>query len=159
MDISHWLAQVHQGNDAARERVFQHSRALAFGWLVSWLENTHHAARLATEVARHAVDDLAEAAPSEPFEPWLARRAWQACQPGLWLRGWWWARTAKATDPLGSALSALPNAQRIPVLLRHQHGFTLAEIAFILGHKEAQVRQRIHQGRLRLWHQFTPPAP
>ncbi len=156
MDISHWLVQVHQGDDAARERVFQHSRALAFGWLVSWLENTHHAARLATGVARHAVDDLAEAALTEPFAPWLARRAWRAAQLGLWLRGWWWARTATLPDPTWQALMALPNAQRVPLMLRHVHGFSLAETAYILGWNTDRVRQHLQAGRGRLLGRARP---
>lgn len=150
MDISPWLAQLHRGDDTARERVFQHSRALAYGWLASWLENAHHAARLAARVAQAAVDDLAESGLDEPFAPWLARRAWRACQPVLWLRGWWWARTATLPDPAWQALMALPDAQRVPLILRHQHGFTVADIAYILGWKENRVRQRLNAGRARL---------
>lgn len=53
-------------------------------------------------------------------------------------------------ERVGEAISALPVAFRLPVVLKEIIGFSMTEVADILGLKEATVKTRVHRGRLRL---------
>ena len=53
-------------------------------------------------------------------------------------------------DELAGALSRLPHAQRVAVVLKDVYGFTAAEIAERLGTTEGAVKLRLHRGRRNL---------
>ncbi len=51
---------------------------------------------------------------------------------------------------LREALSALPPAQRMVIVMREMEGLSTKEVAAVTGLSEANVKQRLHRGRLRL---------
>jgi len=51
---------------------------------------------------------------------------------------------------LGRALQGLPEQQRLTILLRHQQGFSYAEIAAALGIPEGTAKTSVHRGVLEL---------
>ena len=51
---------------------------------------------------------------------------------------------------LSEALSALPERLRVPLLLHHLEGFSVAEVARITHVPEGTVKSRLHQARERL---------
>ena len=51
---------------------------------------------------------------------------------------------------LSAALSQLPHAQRVAVVLKDVYGFTTAEIAERLGTSEGAIKLRLHRGRRNL---------
>jgi RNA polymerase sigma-70 factor, ECF subfamily len=53
-------------------------------------------------------------------------------------------------DELAGALSRLPHAQRVAVVLKDVYGFTAGEIAERLGTTEGAVKLRLHRGRRNL---------
>ncbi len=53
-------------------------------------------------------------------------------------------------DELAGALSRLPHAQRVAVVLKDVYGFTSAEIGERLGTTEGAVKLRLHRGRRNL---------
>ena len=53
-------------------------------------------------------------------------------------------------EELAEALSRLPHAQRVAVVLKDVYGFSLAEIAERLGTTEGAVKLRLHRGRKNL---------
>ena len=48
---------------------------------------------------------------------------------------------------LRMALKALPEKYRMPLLLHHLEGYSLSDIAVMLGHPQALVKSRLHQAR------------
>jgi len=55
-----------------------------------------------------------------------------------------------AQESLGASLAALPEEFRLPLVLKEVIGFSLEEVAGILGLKTATVKTRVHRGRMRL---------
>jgi len=53
-------------------------------------------------------------------------------------------------DELAAALSHLPHAQRVAVVLKDVYGFTAGEIAERLGTSEGAIKLRLHRGRRNL---------
>jgi RNA polymerase sigma-70 factor (ECF subfamily) len=53
-------------------------------------------------------------------------------------------------ERVGEAITSLPVTYRLPLVLKEIIGFSVAEVAGILGIKEATVKTRIHRARLRL---------
>lgn len=53
-------------------------------------------------------------------------------------------------EELAEALSRLPHAQRVAVVLKDVYGFSLAEIAERFGTTEGAVKLRLHRGRKNL---------
>jgi RNA polymerase sigma-70 factor (ECF subfamily) len=47
---------------------------------------------------------------------------------------------------LGRALSSLPGAYRVPVILRHMEGLTYREMSRILGQPEGTLKSNVHRG-------------
>ena len=57
---------------------------------------------------------------------------------------------AEARERLESAIAGLPDEFRVPVVLKEIVGFSVREVAEILGLEEGTVRSRVHRARLRL---------
>lgn len=53
-------------------------------------------------------------------------------------------------ERVGEAIASLPVTFRLPLVLKEIIGFSVAEVAAILGIKEATVKTRIHRARLRV---------
>lgn len=53
-------------------------------------------------------------------------------------------------EHVGEAIASLPVTFRLPLVLKEIIGFSMAEVAEILGIKEATVKTRVHRARLRL---------
>ncbi|MCA8950870.1 MAG: RNA polymerase sigma factor [Planctomycetes bacterium] len=53
-------------------------------------------------------------------------------------------------EAVGAAITALPDEFRLALVLKDIVGFSVAEVAEILGIKEATVKTRVHRARLRL---------
>jgi RNA polymerase sigma-70 factor (ECF subfamily) len=53
-------------------------------------------------------------------------------------------------EAVGSAITALPDGFRMPLVLKDIVGFSIEEVAAILGLKDATVKTRVHRARLRL---------
>lgn len=53
-------------------------------------------------------------------------------------------------ERVGEAIASLPVTFRLPLVLKEIVGFSVAEVAGILGVKEATVKTRVHRARLRL---------
>lgn len=53
-------------------------------------------------------------------------------------------------ERVGEAIASLPVTFRLPLVLKEIIGFSVAEVANILGIKEATVKTRIHRARLRV---------
>ncbi len=53
-------------------------------------------------------------------------------------------------EHVGEAIASLPVAYRLPLVLKEIVGFSVAEVADILGIKEATLKTRLHRARLRL---------
>jgi len=53
-------------------------------------------------------------------------------------------------ERVGEAIASLPVTFRLPLVLKEIIGFSMAEVADILGMKEATVKTRVHRARLRL---------
>jgi RNA polymerase sigma-70 factor (ECF subfamily) len=62
-------------------------------------------------------------------------------------------------DEVDRALAELPFQFRIPCLLKETAGFSLAEVAEILGLKEATVKTRVHHARLILRKALSEKVP
>jgi RNA polymerase sigma-70 factor (ECF subfamily) len=62
-------------------------------------------------------------------------------------------------DEVDRALAELPFQFRIPCLLKEIAGFSLAEVAEILGIKEATVKTRVHRARLILRKALSEKVP
>jgi RNA polymerase sigma-70 factor (ECF subfamily) len=58
-----------------------------------------------------------------------------------------------------AAIAALPEAFRMPIVLREIVGFSLAEIAQILEVPEATIKTRLHRARLKLRHALEQAVP
>ncbi len=54
----------------------------------------------------------------------------------------------EARERVEAAIAALPEEQRLPIVLHTLVGFSLRQVGEILGVKEATVKTRIHRGRL-----------
>ncbi len=57
---------------------------------------------------------------------------------------------AEAKDRLESEITRLPEAFRVPLILKEIAGFSVREVAEILALEEATVRSRVHRARLKL---------
>lgn len=57
-------------------------------------------------------------------------------------------------ERLHSAISRLPTPFRLPLVLKELEGLTIAEVAEILGLREATVKTRLHRARLTLRHEL-----
>jgi hypothetical protein len=53
-------------------------------------------------------------------------------------------------ERVGESIASLPLAFRLPLVLKEIIGFSMAEVADVLGIKEATVKTRVHRARLRL---------
>jgi RNA polymerase sigma-70 factor, ECF subfamily len=62
-------------------------------------------------------------------------------------------------ETVEGALGRLPMALRLPVLLKEVADLSLAEIAQVLGLKEATVKTRVHRGRLALRRELDRRLP
>ncbi len=58
-------------------------------------------------------------------------------------------------ERLHSAISTLPAAFRLPLVLKELEGLSIAEVAEILGIREATVKTRLHRARLTLRRELT----
>lgn len=56
----------------------------------------------------------------------------------------------ESRERVGEAIVSLPLAFRLPLVLKEIIGFSMAEVADVLGIKEATVKTRVHRARLRL---------
>lgn len=56
----------------------------------------------------------------------------------------------EARQRLESAIAGLPDAFRVPLILKEIVGLSIVEVAEILGLEEATVRSRVHRARLKL---------
>jgi len=65
----------------------------------------------------------------------------------------------EARETVEHALGSLPMALRLPVLLKDLADLSLAEIAQVLGLKEATVKTRVHRGRLALRRELERRLP
>ena len=57
---------------------------------------------------------------------------------------------AEARSRLETAITELPDAFRVPLILKEIAGFNVREVAEVLGLEEGTVRSRVHRARLRL---------
>ena len=57
---------------------------------------------------------------------------------------------AEARERLEAAISRLPDEFRVPIILKDIVGFSVREVAEILGMEEGTVRSRVHRARLKL---------
>ncbi|MFI4898240.1 MAG: RNA polymerase sigma factor [Phycisphaerales bacterium JB059] len=58
--------------------------------------------------------------------------------------------TAEARERLEAEITHLPEDFRVPLILKEIAGFSVREVAEILGLEEATVRSRVHRARLKL---------
>jgi RNA polymerase sigma-70 factor (ECF subfamily) len=65
----------------------------------------------------------------------------------------------EAKEAIERAIGSLPPAFRQPLVLKEIADFSLAEIAAILGIKEATVKTRVHRGRLMLRRELAHQLP
>jgi RNA polymerase sigma-70 factor (ECF subfamily) len=93
--------------------------------------------RAKRDVARERSLDAAVDASSSRVEAWLAAEQSSPSQQ---------AQRNEQTVRLAQALATLPEAQRDVVLLRHCHGYSLAEISRQIGRSPAAVAGLLHRG-------------
>lgn len=62
-------------------------------------------------------------------------------------------------DRLHAAISTLPVAFRLPLVLKELEGLTVREVAEILGLREATVKTRLHRARLTLGREVAAAGP
>lgn len=108
-------------------------------WLVRILLNVWHNARRTASRRPQAAPLEGSADPIDPQE--TGERAAQRKQTG---------------EELARHLSRLPETQRVAVVLRHVSGFSLAEIAAVLGCPEGTVKSHISRGLARLRASYPP---
>lgn len=56
------------------------------------------------------------------------------------------ATRAADRERLGALLAALPERYRVPVVLRHVHDLSYAELADVLGRPEGTLKAQVHRG-------------
>lgn len=60
------------------------------------------------------------------------------------------ASMEEARERVGEAIAGLPPEFRMPLVLKDIQGFSIEEVARVLGLREATVKTRIHRARLRI---------
>lgn len=65
----------------------------------------------------------------------------------------------EATEALETAIAKLPPSFRLPLVLKEIADFSLAEVATILGIKEATAKTRVHRARLMLRREIADTLP
>ena len=166
------LVRLTLGGDAtAFERIIMRyeSRVMT---LAARLLGCRDAARdVAQEVFLRAFKYLHRADPQKPLEPWLLRIAVNVCRDASrrQLRRQNTFVEGEAAEPfdrsidqcsdlerqqerliLQQALAALPEKERLAIVLRDIDGLSTAEVAAILQSSETTVRSQVSRGRLRL---------
>ncbi len=66
---------------------------------------------------------------------------------------------AEARERVESAIASLPEDFRVPLVLKEIVGFSVPEVASILGLEEGTARSRVHRARLKLRHAIDPANP
>jgi RNA polymerase sigma-70 factor, ECF subfamily len=138
-------------------------------WLTAWRAAYAVTGRsdLADDAAQdafvNAIRALASFDPSRPFAPWIAKIAVNRARDLL--RGERRRKIASSLDELGeepaaperaevsgllAAVAALPREQREAVVLHHVLGFSLAEVAEIVGTPEGTATSRLGRGVARI---------
>jgi RNA polymerase sigma-70 factor (ECF subfamily) len=147
-----------RGDAAALDVLFRAHWPAAYraAWLI--VRDSHAAEDLAQEGFVAAIRALDRFDRSRPFGPWLrtivARRAIDACRaralrrevaPGP-LEHLAAPATTAVADDLLAAVAALPDEQRIVVVLRHLLELTPGEIAALTGTPRGTVNSRLRRG-------------
>ena len=148
-----------RGEEAALEVLFRAHWPVAYraAWLI--VRDVHAAEDIAQEGFVAAVQALDRFDRTRPFGPWLrtivARRAIDAARTRALRRE---VDAAALLDHVGAAVSeipgdelmgavaALPDEQRVPLVLRHLLELTPAEIAKLLGIPRGTVNSRVRRG-------------
>jgi RNA polymerase sigma-70 factor, ECF subfamily len=166
LEFAQVLQRAIEGDLSAFEQIMMRyeRRVLTLAWRL--LGNAEDAQDASQEVFLRAFRFLHLFDKARPFEPWLVRMAVNVCRD--------MARRRPATvllDPdalpapgnphtefsseeqkntLYRAIQELPEKERTAVVLRDIEGFSTAEVAEILGSREATVRSQISSARLKI---------
>ena len=136
--VQQTLLEAHQGLDQFRGRTVAEQAAWLRQILARNLANAvRDLGRGKRDVAREQSLEAAAEESASRLEPWLAAEQSSPSEQA--------ARNEEAVR-LAQVLAALPEAQREVVVLRHCHGWSLAEISRHLGRSPSAVAGLLHRG-------------
>jgi RNA polymerase sigma-70 factor (ECF subfamily) len=164
----HLVLQLQQGDLEALGALFDRHRQLVYRTALGITADEEAAADLLQDVFLRLYRYARRIDPDRPFEPLLYRVT--ANLAYTWIRrrslgtrllremGEWLARDRRPTLPqmaeadeawnqVRRAISSLPLAQRVVVVLHYLNDLSVAEIAEILDVPEGTVKSRLHYGR------------
>jgi RNA polymerase sigma-70 factor, ECF subfamily len=154
---------AHGDRDAFEQLVNQFQRRI-YGFAYRYIRDADEAQDLVQEIFLRLYRKLGRFDPHRPFEPWFWRVAANVCAnylekrapPPAALKGDD-SDVGTAAPPalleetrLGAALSGLPPAYRLLLVLHYQADMPLAEIADTLGLTEVTVKSRLYRARTQL---------
>jgi RNA polymerase sigma-70 factor, ECF subfamily len=152
------------GDGEAFELLVRRFHRRVYGFAYRYIRDADEAQDLAQEIFLRLYRKLGRFDPRRPFEPWLWRVAANVCARYLDKRvprpaelkadgdgGATAAAPALLEETrLGAALSRLPPAYRLLLVLHYQADMPLAEIADTLGVSQMTVKSRLYRARAQL---------
>jgi len=172
IDDDHLVTAARAGDRAAFASLIARDRDLVYTYAYARLGNREEAEDAAQETFVHAYLSLGRLRESRAWHAWLMQIARNACSDSLRRQH---VRRTEPIDPtwsdgtpspeaqllvneqrrqLRTAVEALPEKYRVPVLLRFAAGRTRREIAAALGVPESTIMGRIARAVRLLRHQF-----
>jgi RNA polymerase sigma factor (sigma-70 family) len=159
-------ARAAHGDREAFEQLVHRFQRRLYGFAYRYIRDPDEAQDLVQEVFLRLHRKLGRFDPRRPFEPWLWRVAANVCANYLDRRvprptaldgG---DHDLGAASPpalleetrLGAAMSRLPPAYRLLLVLHYQADMPLAEIAETLGVSQVTVKSRLYRARTQLQH-------
>ncbi|MDQ3740754.1 MAG: cob(I)yrinic acid a,c-diamide adenosyltransferase, partial [Actinomycetota bacterium] len=159
------VERARAGDRAAFDALAERHRATAFGAAYALLGDAHDAEDATQEALIQAWRRLADLREPDRFPGWLYRIVQNRCRNVL-------ARSRRATVPLDrvarsvaaaeagadteaaeavrAALGSLSEPQRLATTLHYVDGYSVAEVAGLLGVPVGTVKRRLHDARRRL---------
>jgi RNA polymerase sigma-70 factor (ECF subfamily) len=166
------MLQVAHGERAGLEPLVRRYANRLLTFLLRLTGDRHRSEELFQEVFLTVWQKREQYQFPRPFKPWLYQIALNKCREAMRSRrrvvplqveavevADGPAESAIATETaalVGAAVTRLPSQQQAVVVLRIWDGLSYAEIADLLGRKEATVRANMHHGLAALRHYLEP---
>jgi len=174
-----WMLAFQAGDEGAFDRIVETYSGPVFGLLTRFLGSSSWREDLVQEVFLRVLRARDRYEPSARFSTWLYRIAFNLCVNERERRG---GRAAlsledatthdwsdeRAPDPTASlerddriqavraAIAALPEAQRMALILAKYEELPYAEIAAVLGSSEKAIKSMVHRARENLRQTLAP---
>ena len=162
-------ARAAEGDREAFEQLVHRFQRRIYGFAYRYIRDADEAQDLVQEIFLRLYRKLHSFDPRRPFEPWLWRVAANVCANYLDKRvprpaaldgengqgGTASAPAVMEVTRLGAALSALPPAYRLLLVLHYQADMPLADIAEALQVSQVTIKSRLYRARCQLQQALT----